>query len=92
MPGMDINSTPGWPCNIPAGRKSRGCQLSSWRIHLYTHRQKKSHFAVALMMFFQWLEYLLPDTCLLAGEVPEVEDARPAHFAVFVYLDLVNEG
>lgn len=36
-------------------------------------------------------EYFFLDACLFAGQVPEVEDARPAYLAVLVNLNLVNE-
>ena len=36
-------------------------------------------------------EYFFLDACLFAGQVPEVEDARPANLAELVYLNLVNE-
>ena len=47
---------------------------------------------MALLCLSNCLENLLPDTCLLACEVTEVEDACPAHFTVLVDLNLVNEG
>jgi len=36
-------------------------------------------------------EYSFLDACLLAGQVPEVKDARPAYLAVLVNLNLVNK-
>ena len=44
------------------------------------------------MYLYKVLEDFFPDTCLLAGEVPEVENASPAYLAELVYLNLVNKG